>query len=272
MRRTHLVASAFIVAVLTAGSARIVAQQSAAAVLFTPVSGTVDSGLTFNGTFMIQRFEARNNGAVAFGSVTGLMTPANGIARNVVTQVAIPIAISPGTGSLATTPGVVPTTCGGVHLDLARSTFRVLGSTVTLDPSALDLTAAQAATATTVTQTTGFGLATGLSSIPVSASDLLTTAGGAAASSTIGANTNVPPTTTVTGPLGQPVTVPSTLTSIGTFSPGVATPAQSTPATPVGSSPQFEQLVCSAGALSQSGSAGPQVVQLLNQMLATMGG
>ena len=152
MRKIHLGTFAFIIVTLVAGSGRIAAQQSAAGVLFAPVSGTVDNGSTFNGTFMIQRFDARNNGAVAFGSVTGLMTSAAG-ARNVVTQVAIPIAISSGTGTVATTPGVTPTTCSGVHLTMAPAAFRVLGSTVSLAQSSMDITTAQPDTAATTTQT-----------------------------------------------------------------------------------------------------------------------
>ena len=317
MRKAHLVTLGLIITMLVAGSARIVAQQSASAVLFTPVSGMVNTGSMFSGTFMIQRFESRNNGAVAFGSVTGLLTTRDGVTRTVVTQLAIPMSISAGTATVATTPGVTPTSCGGVHLDLAPAAFQVLGTTVSLEQSGLDITTAQPDTAASVTQSTGFGVATGLSSIPgstnlspanpspsnlaptnVSPTSLSTTAVSPASQSTTSvvptnrtntaaatrSSTNTtapigsaatggtPAATTVIGPLGQPVTVPSTLTSIGTLSPGIATPVQNTPATPVGSSPQFQQLVCSAGALSVSAGSGAQAVQLLNQMLIAMGG
>ena len=268
MRKAHLVTLALVFAVVVAGSARIVAQQTAA-VLLTPVSGIANNGSAFAGTFMIRRFEARNNGAVAFGSVTGQMTTADGVTRNVVTQLAVPMAISAGTATTAATPGVTPTTCGGVHLELAPAAFQVLGSRVSINRNALDITTAQPDTGATTTQATGFGAATGLASIGVAAP---TNVPSTNISPTSPANTTAPATTSVVGPLGQPVSIPSSLASSGTLNPGVATPVQNTPASPVGSSPQFEQLVCSAGALSQTASNSAQVVQLLNQMLTTMGG
>ena len=273
MRKAHLVTLAFIFAVVVAGSARIVAQQTAA-VLLTPVSGIANNGLAFAGTFMIRRFEARNNGAVAFGSVTGQMTTADGVTRNVVTQLAVPMAISAGTATAAATPGVTPTTCGGVHLELAPAAFQVLGSRVSINRNALDITTAQPDTGAITTQTTGFGAATGLASIGVAAPTNIpsTNVSFTNVAPTSPANTTAPATTSVVGPLGQPVSIPSSLASSGTLNPGVATPVQNTPASPVGSSPQFEQLVCSAGALSQTASNSAQVVQLLNQMLTTMGG
>jgi len=267
MRKAHLITLALIFAIVVAGSARIVAQQTAA-VLLTPVSGIANNGSAFAGTFMIRRFEARNNGAVAFGSVTGQMTTADGVTRNVVTQLAVPMAISAGTATAAATPGVTPTTCGGVHLELAPAAFQVLGSRVSINRNALDITTAQPDIGAVTTQTTGFGAATGLSSITVAPTNVPSTN----ISPTSPANTTTPATTSVVGPLGQSVNIPSSLASSGTLNPGVATPVQNTPASPVGSSPQFEQLVCSAGALSQTASNSAQIVQLLNQMLTTMGG
>lgn len=68
-----------------------------------PVSGTIDGGGKFVGTFNIQRFAAQNGGVVAIGTITGTAYDSGGnVVRQGLQTVALPVAFTG--GQVATSP------------------------------------------------------------------------------------------------------------------------------------------------------------------------
>jgi hypothetical protein len=95
-----------------------------------PIAGTVNGVAgTLTGTFAITRFATQNGGLVAVGTLTATVTDAAGaILRNIVQQVALPVAVINGT-------------CEILHLELGPLDLNLLGLMVHLDKIVLDITA-----------------------------------------------------------------------------------------------------------------------------------
>ncbi len=100
---------------------------TAAPGLAIPVSGA-GSGLTFVGTFSLQRFVSSTTGIDAVGTLTGTVTNVTGQAVSIVQTIALPTSIG-------------TTTCDILHLDLGPLAIDLLGLQVDLSRIVLDITA-----------------------------------------------------------------------------------------------------------------------------------
>jgi hypothetical protein len=236
--RVHLVALTLLAA--NALSTSVQAQQTTIPTAMVVMTGTADVGGQFAGTFFLTRFEAQSatDGIAAIGSMHGVL---NG--RNIVTQVSVPITVTPGNGVQTTGLTVAaPASCDTAHIDFAPFAFRALGSVVTLDATGVDF----------VSSGTEPAVATGLSLTgPVSQNPAF------------GTTATFP---TLFGSTSQPAArAPST--PVGSATPGLIAPApQPTTAVTVPAQ-QLSALLCSISAQSQSASSRAQLVPLLNQVL-----
>jgi hypothetical protein len=106
-----------------------------------PISGVADGGGTFTGTVLVQRFEADGNAVRAIGTASGALVDGTGISRNVVTQIALPLDINASIARRASDPVVALAPCDTLHLEFGVATVNVLGSTVGLNGSAVDIVA-----------------------------------------------------------------------------------------------------------------------------------
>jgi hypothetical protein len=113
-----------------------------------PVTGTADTGARFAGTFFISRFDAQGagTGIVALGNIDGTV---NG--RNVITQIAVPVTVTPSASAQVATSIGAPGSCASVHVDLAPSALAAFGAAVTLDATRFDITTPQTGAATVIT-------------------------------------------------------------------------------------------------------------------------
>lgn len=237
----HPVAWLVAVFTLVAGSGvntRIEAQQALTATpLIVGVTGTTDSGGSFQGTLFLMRFESlpNTNGIVAVGSMAGVL---NG--RNIATRVAIPVTIAP------TAVAAGATSCDSVHVNLQSSALRALGAVVRLAASNVEITTSQP-------QTSGVAATPG----PVA----MTTPSGIG---TIG-----PFPTTDLQSTALATSVPSA--PVGSAFPGVISPALQTPVTATATSVQpLGQLLCSVSGLTQTSPSAAQLANALNQVLVAL--
>lgn len=118
-----------------------------------PISGTVEGGGTFSGTFSLQRFVARDDQIFAVGVISGAVTGAGNAGRTGVTgPVELPVTASQAGASPAIRnqrgsavpldrPVIqyVQQTCGVLHLEIGGVNLDLLGLAVSLDPIVLDL-------------------------------------------------------------------------------------------------------------------------------------
>jgi hypothetical protein len=94
-----------------------------------PVSGAGE-GATFEGTLEIKRFVEKDGGLVAQGTLTGVVTTAEGVVGSVVKNVAVPAVVDP-----------AQATCDILHLDLGPLALDLLGLKINLSQVVLDITA-----------------------------------------------------------------------------------------------------------------------------------
>ena len=92
-----------------------------------PIVGS-GGGATFDGTFTLQRFVARNGQLLAIGNLSGTLTNAAGVVTGVLQNVALPAAVT-------------DATCEILHLDLGPLSLDILGLKVDLSRVVLDITA-----------------------------------------------------------------------------------------------------------------------------------
>jgi hypothetical protein len=92
-----------------------------------PIVGT-GNGLTFAGTFDLQRFVERDGVVSAVGTLTGTVTTTAGVVTSIVRNVALPVTVG-------------QTTCDILHLDLGPLSIDLLGLQVDLSRVILDITA-----------------------------------------------------------------------------------------------------------------------------------
>jgi len=106
------------------------------------VSGALQTGARFAGTFTLQRFVNDNGTLVAVGTIAGSVTDpvTNNVVRTGLQTVAIPVTASQGTDPAlaAITAAAV---CPILHLDLGPLTLNLLGLQVDLSRVVLDITA-----------------------------------------------------------------------------------------------------------------------------------
>jgi len=98
-----------------------------AAAVTIPVVGSGFPG-SFTGALTITRFAVENNQVVALGTVTGLLTNADGVVTSIVQAVTVPVTVG-------------QTACDILHLDLGPLHLNVLGLVVDLNQIVLDVTA-----------------------------------------------------------------------------------------------------------------------------------
>jgi len=94
-----------------------------------PLSGTLDNGSLFVGTFNLQNFAAQNGQLVAVGTVTGFITDATGSTSRAVDPTA------------ATLPVQATGTCAILHLTLGPLDLNLLGLLVHLNQVVLNIDA-----------------------------------------------------------------------------------------------------------------------------------
>ena len=122
------------------------AQQNTAPVRSVPVavSGAADDGSTFAGTLNIRKFMRRGNGINAIGTVTGVVTLADGSTRNIATIAELPLDLeNSGTGDVSNVSAVViqQEACEILDLRLGPIDLNLLGLVVHLDPVVLTIDA-----------------------------------------------------------------------------------------------------------------------------------
>jgi hypothetical protein len=94
-----------------------------------PISGTLDNGNLFVGTFNLQNFAAQNGQLVATGTVSGFLTDAAGNVLQTIDPTA------------ATLPAQVSGTCAILHLTLGPLDLNLLGLVVHLNQVVLNIDA-----------------------------------------------------------------------------------------------------------------------------------
>jgi hypothetical protein len=92
-----------------------------------PIVGS-GNGVSFAGTFNLQRFVARDGVVSAVGTLTGVVTNAQGVVTSIVRNVAVPITIT-------------DATCDILHLDLGPLSLDLLGLQIDLSRVVLDVVA-----------------------------------------------------------------------------------------------------------------------------------
>jgi hypothetical protein len=98
-----------------------------AAGLSVPITGS-GSGLTFVGTFNLEKFVKTQDGIGVIGTLTGTVTDALGVVTSVVKTITLPVFIG-------------TTTCEILHLDIGPISLDLLGLQVDLSRIVLDITA-----------------------------------------------------------------------------------------------------------------------------------
>lgn len=117
-------------------------QQNRAGTVLVPIAGMADAGGQFAGTWLIQRFEAQGDAVLAIGTVSGALSDASGVTRNLVTQVTMPLDINASLARRSSDFVIAQSSCETLHLEFGSSTINVLGSTIGLDAVAVDIVAA----------------------------------------------------------------------------------------------------------------------------------
>ena len=114
--------------ILTLALAVPVATEAAAPKVSIPVVGTTAVGGAFSGVFNLASFAVQNGQVVALGTISGVLTSAEGVVGSVLSSVALPIDVG-------------TTTCGILQVDMAPSVQDLLGMQVDLSRINLDITA-----------------------------------------------------------------------------------------------------------------------------------
>src|SRR5205823_11540783 len=116
LRATLAAATAVLVAVLVAAPlAPAAAPPLSTSSLTTPITGTGANGVTFNGTFDLQRLTTQNGQLAAVGTLTGTITDALGNVLGTVDQLVVTFPLS-ASGS-----------CQILHLTLGPLDLNLLG-------------------------------------------------------------------------------------------------------------------------------------------------
>jgi hypothetical protein len=146
MSRTRRVLTLALLALGALGAARgdlaAQEQQNRAGTMLVPITGVADAGGQFNGTWLIRRFEAQGNTVVAIGTVSGALSDASGVTRNLVTQVTLPLDINASVARLNSDFTIAQASCEALHLEFGASAINVLGSTIGFDAVAADIVGA----------------------------------------------------------------------------------------------------------------------------------
>jgi hypothetical protein len=135
---------ALMLALTAAGGAAadLRAQQTHVSSVVVPVTGSADAGGRFAGTLFIQQFVAQGNTIAVIGTVSGSLSTATGVTRNLVTQVTMPLDIAASIARQNTDAVLAQASCDLLHLEVGSTTLNALGSTIALDPSAFDIVSA----------------------------------------------------------------------------------------------------------------------------------
>jgi hypothetical protein len=204
-----------------------------------PVTGLGDAGSLFTGTFRILRFETRDAGVVAIGTINGVVNDSAGTIRNVVTQIAMPLDINATSASRNTDIAIAQSSCEALFLQLGTSAFSVLGANVAINPASFYVATAAQATPVTTSQSTRTGTASAV----------------------------------VTGQGNTSAVQGATSSSSFTTSPTVVTPGtiagQTRSTTARSSSTQLGSLLCSLSTTTAATNT-TQFAQVLNQILGLL--
>lgn len=115
-----------------ASSVGAAAPRASASAVTVPVTGTVQNGGTFAGTFTITKFIAQGGQLLATGTLSGTLTNAAGQVIGTVSQLPVQM------------PFAIQASCQILHLELGPLDLNLLGLMVHLDRVVLDITAQQA--------------------------------------------------------------------------------------------------------------------------------
>jgi hypothetical protein len=213
------------------------AQQTRATSVLVPIFGAGDGGAFLEGPLLIQRFTTRGSEIVAEGTMNAAMRDLNGIVRNIVTPISMPLDTNAAVASRDADVTLPQDSCEVLRLVLGTSTLNLSGSNVALGSAPVDLSSA-VEPSTDVTDPT-----------------------------TPGGNSSAGGSEQPTMPPGQ----------IGTARPGVISPPPSAGndsapgAQPIdGGTNQLPELICSAANLQRQNGAPTELAQVLNQILAAL--
>ncbi len=108
------------------------------------VAGAADDGSTFAGTLNIRRFERSGDAVNAVGTITGVLTRADGSTRNIATLAEVPVDLE-NSGPTDTASGsavvIQQLACEILDLRLGPLDLNLLGLVVHLDPIVLTIDA-----------------------------------------------------------------------------------------------------------------------------------
>jgi hypothetical protein len=128
LRATFIAVVVALAAVLVIAPIAPAAPPSTSSSLATPITGTAPNGVTFAGTFTLQRFITQDGQLAAVGTLTGTLTDALGTVLGTVDQqVILPLTASG--------------TCQILHLTLGPLDLNLLGLQVHLNQVVLDISA-----------------------------------------------------------------------------------------------------------------------------------
>jgi hypothetical protein len=258
--RSHFTIASLVIIMIAGAESGISAQQQGSGLVL-PIAGVADLGATFSGTLRIRSFSVQGNTVAATGVVSGVLNDAAGTARNLVTRMSVPVDLTASLARRNTDVTLALAPCDVLHLEFGAVAIQMLGSTLTLDPSALDITAAEQSGTTAASQgaRTTAGPQPSQQRAPVSSFDGRFPTG----------TTSVPTgmTTPIAGTSIVGSAVPGIVTSFG--SQTAATPT-ATVASQVNQPADLGPLLCSASRLRDSASERAQLVQVLNRVIATI--
>src|SRR4051812_38664406 len=110
-----------------------------------PVGGNIAGGGTFNGVMTVSSFAVQDHQVMAMGTLSGILTNAQGaVLGSVVTPVALPATVPP-PGASPFAAAAAAGTCAILHLDLGPLNLSLLGLNVDLSQVVLDITATSGA-------------------------------------------------------------------------------------------------------------------------------
>jgi len=121
-------------------------KDQAPAPLQLPITGTAAGGVSFAGTFDLQKFVVRDGQVAAVGIVRGTLTGPTGtpLGSALAAPITLPVRVEPG-GPITTVAApsgaavAAQATCSVLHLDLGAVNLNLLGLQVATQPISLDI-------------------------------------------------------------------------------------------------------------------------------------
>jgi hypothetical protein len=137
MFRTSRFSSLFVLLAVVS-IASLPAAPAHADTLNAPVTGVLDDGSTFAGTFRVDSFKKQGNNLVARGLLIGTITNADGVVTDVISKKNVKLPVE---NITAETDGIGGAVCDILHLEVGPIDLELLGLIVHLDEIVLDIDA-----------------------------------------------------------------------------------------------------------------------------------